>query len=179
MSFNLLRYGLLTAQLATELAIGWLVLGGMAHAAEPTLDTLPRLDPKAPAGVNPYRGQATVLSVGKSAFESHCQRCHGVDGAGSAEAPDLRRLNSFCKRLTNPELSQRCLADVDTYFLRSVEAGKVRAGLTYMPAWKGILPKEVIWAIRSFTESRPLPPPRTLADLPPDGAIISTSKPPQ
>ena len=77
----------------------------------------------------------------------------------SAEAPDLRRLNSFCQALKDPALQARCLQDVDGYFMMSVNTGKVRAGIIYMPPWRDVLTAQEIWAVRSFIESRPLPAP--------------------
>lgn len=124
--------------------------------------------------VNPYRSDVAAAAIGGLAYGRHCAQCHGTDSARSVpEAPDLRRLNSFCNRLNQAELKPRCLADVDAYYLLSVREGKLRAGLRHMPAWEGQLPQETIWAIRSFTETRPLPPPRTLPDLPPGGAPVT------
>ena len=103
-----------------------------------------------------------AATIGGVAYGQHCARCHGAESANSvSEGPDLRRLNSFCNQLNRAELKPRCLADVDRYFLLSVREGKVRSGLRHMPAWEGVLPQETLWAIRSFTETRPLPPPRS------------------
>jgi mono/diheme cytochrome c family protein len=124
--------------------------------------------------VNPYRGDAAAAAIGGQAYARHCAQCHGSESARTVpEAPDLRRLNSTCNRLNQAALRPRCLADVDAYYLMSVREGKLRAGLRHMPAWEGQLPQETIWAIRSFTETRPLPPPRTLPDLPPGGALVT------
>lgn len=120
----------------------------------------------APAS-NPYRGDTAVLADGEAAYERHCAECHGERATRAVpEGPDLRRLNSFCQRLAEPVLQARCLRDVDTYFLHSVLEGKRRAGQMHMPAWRGLLSLETIWAIRSYTETRALPPPRTLPELP-------------
>jgi mono/diheme cytochrome c family protein len=125
---------------------------------------------------NPYRGDAVAIRLGAAAYELHCATCHGENATRPvAEGPDLRRLNSFCSLLSEAPLRQHCLRDVDTYFLHSVREGKLRAGQMHMPAWKDILPQELIWAIRSFTETRPVPPPRTLPDLPPGGAFVPTA----
>lgn len=140
-----------------------------ALALEPVPAGLPAL-PAAWQMSNPYRDNAMVMPAGEAAYERHCADCHGERSSRPiAEGPDLRRLNSFCTRLEDAGLRKRCLADVDRYFLNSVLEGKLRAGLMHMPAWQGVLPQETIWAIRSFTETRPLPPPRTLPDLPPVG----------
>ncbi len=32
--------------------------------------------------------------------------------------------------------------------------GKTKAGIEHMPAWEGVLTPEVVWAIRTFVESR-------------------------
>lgn len=116
---------------------------------------------------NPYRNAAEPLRTqvrqqGQDAFAQHCARCHG-EGAvrPSAEAPDLRRLNSFCLPLKNPALAQRCQQDVDAYFSQSVQEGKVRAGIAYMPAWREVLTPAQAWAIQLFIEAQPRPQPRT------------------
>lgn len=157
---------------ATRLALmSACMLASLVQAAEAVPEGLPKLDPSALPVANPYRGQATVLDIGQAAFVRYCQSCHGESARGSAEAPDLRRLNDFCRRLGDAELQRHCLADVDDYFVRSVRGGKVRAGLAYMPPWRDVLPPETIWAIRSYVETRPLPPLRTLPELPPGGAV--------
>lgn len=152
---------------------------GPATALEPVPAGLPRLaaDLQLP---NPYRDNSEVLAAGEVAYERYCAECHGERSTRPvAEGPDLRRLNSFCKRLADVPLRGLCLRDVDTYFLRSVHEGKLRAGLMHMPAWKDVLPQETIWAIRSYTESLTLPPPRRLPDLPPGGAVVTTANPPR
>lgn len=121
---------------------------------------------------NPYRGDGpeskAILAAGAAAYEKHCSSCHGRESSQAIpEGPDLRRLNSVCLRLRDRSLVPRCLQDVDTYYLQSVLEGKPRAGHMHMPAWAGLLSQETIWAIRTFTESRPPAPRKTLPDLPP------------
>jgi cytochrome c553 len=160
----------LTGAVAAAIAQALWLMPADAGAAEPVPAGLRPL-PAAWQAVNPYRGDAEAARIGGSAYEQHCAKCHGADGARSvAEAPDLRRLNSFCKQLRQEDLKPLCLADVDRYYLLSVREGKLRAGLRHMPAWEGVLPQETLWAIRSFTETRPLPAPRVLPELPPGGA---------
>lgn len=167
--------GLRARQLATLLTALLTTLG--AHAAPPAARSPEPADPALPALAtsgtlppNPYRGQDGVLAIGALAYARHCAACHGDKAENAiAEGPDLRRLNSACQRLRDASLRPRCLKDVDAYFLESVLHGKLRAGLMHMPAWQGVLAPETIWAIRSYTETRPLPPPRTLPDLPPAG----------
>ncbi|NDY92675.1 c-type cytochrome [Ideonella livida] len=113
------------------------------------------------AAPNPYRGQTAVLAAGREAYHQHCARCHGVQAEATAEAPDLRRLNGFCRRLDDADLRQRCLGDVDRHFLHSVLEGKVRAGVVYMPPWRGQLDAATVWSIRTWLEGQRPPPPRT------------------
>lgn len=105
---------------------------------------------------NPYRGQPEAIAPGKEAYHQACARCHGADAIaqGRAPAPDLRRLDAYCKKVTVPEQHQRCLADNDRYYVTSVRHGKVRVGIVHMPAWEKHLSQETVWAIRSYLESR-------------------------
>lgn len=113
------------------------------------------------AEANPARGDPAAIALGATLYQANCARCHGEQATlPSAEAPDLRRLNSFCQALKDPALQARCLQDVDGYFMMSVNTGKVRAGIIYMPPWRDVLTAQEIWAVRSFIESRPLPAPR-------------------
>lgn len=114
---------------------------------------------------NPLRGEASAIAQGASLYQANCARCHGEQATQpSADAPDLRRLNSFCQQLEkDPQqaaLHKRCLHDVDAYFMMAVNTGKVRAGIVYMPPWRDVLTTQEIWAVRSFIESRPLAAPR-------------------
>lgn len=110
---------------------------------------------------NPYRGQTAVVDAGRQLFNTHCASCHGTNAVEpSAEAPDLRRLGSFCRRLQDAALRSHCLRDVDTYFVQSVHEGKVRAGVVHMPPWKHQLSQEEIWSIRTFIEGQKMDPPR-------------------
>jgi len=127
-----------------------------AAPAPPVVDTsgLPALGEPWPA-LNPYRGNALAAEIGRVAFSQACAGCHGADADGSAvAAPDLRRLGRSCRRVRNAELRQRCMEDVDYYFRKSVLKGKTKVGIEHMPAWEGVLAPEVVWAIRTFVESR-------------------------
>ncbi len=104
---------------------------------------------------NPYRGNERAAEVGRQAFNQACASCHGADADGArAPAPDLRRLGRSCRRVTAPQWRQRCVEDVDYYFRKSVMQGKVKAGIEHMPPWEGVLSPELVWAIRTFVESR-------------------------
>lgn len=103
---------------------------------------------------NPYRGNAAAAAVGKTIFDENCLRCHAADatGRGSVGA-NLQLVGRFCRRIADDALQQRCLADADDFFKRSVREGKVRLGITYMPPWKDVLSQEEIWAVRTHVET--------------------------
>jgi len=125
---------------------------------------------------NPMRGDTAAIEPGRVAYEAHCATCHGEQAVSpTAEAPDLRRLDGFCRRLSDPALKAHCLRDVDSYYLRSVLDGKVRAGVVHMPPWRGVLRDDEIWAIKTFVETRPLDPPKRTTSV--DAAKAAASRP--
>ena len=88
---------------------------------------------------NPYRGDATAIKIGKSAYNQQCARCHGLEGVSGGLAPDLR----FAEK-----------GDAgDKDFLPPVRKGVTRDGRTMMPKYEGVMSQEAMWAIRSFLES--------------------------
>ena len=57
------------------------------------------------AEANPARGDPAAIALGATLYQANCARCHGEQATlPSAEAPDLRRLNSFCQALKDPPL---------------------------------------------------------------------------
>lgn len=102
---------------------------------------------------NPFRGNEAAAGVGQSAFDQACSRCHVLATSGGI-GPDLRTLDAFCKKIEDAQTRRACLKDQDHYFLTTVLNGKVIVGVTHMPAWKGVLSQEAIWAIRTYVESR-------------------------
>lgn len=104
---------------------------------------------------NPYRGNPDAITVGQLTYGQTCARCHGADASTSAApAPDLRRLNAFCRRIDNVELKAACMRDNDAYYSKTVRQGKTIVGVVHMPAWEPVLSQELVWAIQSFIESR-------------------------
>ncbi len=88
---------------------------------------------------NPYRGDATAIRIGSSAYNQNCARCHGLGAISGGIAPDLRYLP---------------LGDEgDQYFTQRVRNGAVRDGRVYMPKFEGILSQEGLWTIRSWLET--------------------------
>ena len=88
---------------------------------------------------NPYRGNAKAISIGKSAYNQQCARCHGIGAVSGGLAPDLRTLDKG--------------DEGDKEYLPALRHGVFRDGRTLMPKYEGILSQEAIWAIRSWLET--------------------------
>jgi len=153
---------------AFPLSLAWAVAMGLSLATSashaetppaPVVDTshLPALAPGW-AELNPYRGQAEAVRVGRDAFNQSCARCHGIDANGSrSPAPDLRRVGGMCLKIHDAALRERCQSDADFYFIKSARFGKKKFGIEHMPAWDGVLDPTTLWAIRTFIENAPKP----------------------
>lgn len=91
---------------------------------------------------NPYRGNATAIKIGASAYNQNCARCHGLEAISGGLAPDLRGLDEG--------------QPGDEWFLDRIRHGARKPdGATMMPAFEGIMNQEAMWAIRSYVESLP------------------------
>ncbi len=88
---------------------------------------------------NPFRKNAKAISIGKSAYNQNCARCHGLEAVSGGIAPDLRLLPID--------------KETDEYYVSSVRRGKVRNGAVYMPPFEGIMSQEGMWAIKAYLES--------------------------
>jgi cytochrome c-550 PedF len=88
---------------------------------------------------NPVRGNPKAIEIGESAYTQNCARCHGLEAISGGMSPDLRMLPPG--------------DEGDEYFLPVTRKGVVRNGVTYMPAFEGILNQEAMWAIRSWLET--------------------------
>jgi mono/diheme cytochrome c family protein len=84
---------------------------------------------------NPYRGQDKAILAGNKLFRQHCSQCHGDDGEGTGEAPQLRTA-----------VVRNTPDGVLFWFLKN---GNLRAG---MPSWSG-LPPQQRWQLVSFLKS--------------------------
>ena len=105
--------------------------------------------------VNPYRGDEAIAVTGRSLYNEACSKCHGPDmNAKGHPAPALRRLLRYCKKVDDAALKQRCLADVDHYFVTTVRQGKYILGVEHVPTWEGILTQEAVWAIKAYVDLR-------------------------
>jgi cytochrome c-550 PedF len=45
---------------------------------------------------NPFRANERAVSIGTSAYNQNCARCHGLEAISGGIAPDLRKLDSEC-----------------------------------------------------------------------------------
>lgn len=92
---------------------------------------------------NPYRGNATAISIGTSAYNQNCARCHGLEVVSGGLAPDLRALEAG--------------KPGDEWFIDRIRHGaKKPDGSTMMPGFEGIMSQEAMWAIRSYIETIPM-----------------------
>lgn len=97
---------------------------------------------------NPYRLEggdqyALATEIGSSAYNQNCARCHGLQAISGGISPDLRKLE-------DGEFG-------DEWFMERVRKGYSQNGTYKMPAFDSILSQEAMWAIRSYTETRPRP----------------------
>jgi mono/diheme cytochrome c family protein len=145
-----IRYLILAVLLAGKAALA----NEVANRPDVDSSRLPKLG-QTWLATNPYRGNAEAIGVGQLTYGQTCARCHGADAStNAAPAPDLRRLNAFCRRIENVELKAACMRDNDAYYSKTVRQGKTIVGVVHMPAWEPVLSQELIWAVQSFIESR-------------------------
>lgn len=95
---------------------------------------------------NPYRlmgGEQyeKAIEIGSSGYGQNCARCHGLQAISGGVAPDLRMLE-------DGEFG-------DEWFMERVKKGYSQNGAYKMPAFDELLSQEAMWAIRSYTETRP------------------------
>lgn len=106
---------------------------------KPTAEELRSELTKAPAAAkewkNPYAGQPEAILAGKKLFARHCASCHGLEGRGHEEAPDL-----------HTPVVQSAPPGVLFWFLRS---GDLRKG---MPSWSR-LPDQQRWQLVSYLQT--------------------------
>lgn len=89
---------------------------------------------------NPYRGNATAVKIGESAYGQNCARCHGLDAESGGIAPDLRYLE---------------LGDSgDEWYIQRYQHGSSHDGKVYMPPMGEVLGQKTGWAIRSWLETK-------------------------
>ena len=109
---------------------------------------------------NPFRSHPGAISVGTSAYNQNCARCHGLEAISGGIAPDLRKIDNECAALKDNAKRSACVKEIDDYFVSTVRRGRTRNGAVYMPPFEGVLSQEAMWAIKTYLESRrekPLP----------------------
>lgn len=89
---------------------------------------------------NPYRGNATAIAIGQSAYGQNCARCHGLDAISGGIAPDLRYLDKDDAG--------------DEWYIQRYQHGAVRDGKVYMPPMGETLGQKAGWAIRAWLDTR-------------------------
>jgi cytochrome c-550 PedF len=103
---------------------------------------------------NPYRGNASAIKVGTSAYNQNCARCHGLEAISGGIAPDLRKLDNDCATAQDTARKAACVKENDEYFQSTVRHGRTRNGAVYMPPFEGTFDQEAVWAIKSYLETR-------------------------
>jgi cytochrome c-550 PedF len=89
---------------------------------------------------NPYRGNELAIRIGEHGYTQNCARCHGIDGVSGGLAPDLRLLDPG--------------VEGDEWYILRTRDGYAQNGVTKMPAYRGILNQEAMWAIRSWIDTK-------------------------
>lgn len=97
---------------------------------------------------NPYRAEKagddvwwTAVTIGDSAYNQNCARCHGLGVVSGGLAPDLRFLEAA-------EYG-------DEWYVERFMHGYTQDGTTKMPAFGEVLGQKAAWAIRTYIETRP------------------------
>jgi mono/diheme cytochrome c family protein len=103
---------------------------------------------------NPLPDTPEVAARGRAAFSGYCVACHGLDGQATG-VPFAAAMSPPVPSLASPEVQ----AYTDGQLHRVVEAGLWPSG---MPAARGILHDEEIWAVVRWL--RHLPPAGSLGE---------------
>ncbi|MBT9246583.1 cytochrome c-550 PedF (plasmid) [Gemmobacter fulvus] len=137
--------------LAATLALAGLATMAYAHgdvAPQPVnTDALPEVGEEWLIE-NPYRAEKagdevwwTAVTIGDSAYNQNCARCHGLGVVSGGLAPDLRFLEAA-------EYG-------DEWYVERFRHGYTQDGTTKMPAFGDVLGQKAAWAIRTYIETRP------------------------
>ena len=91
---------------------------------------------------DPYRttDNKRAIDVGMDGYNQNCARCHGLEVKSGGFNPDLRYLPTG--------------TDGDAIFLMRMTNGAQKDGRVEMPKFDGVLPQELLWAIRTYVESK-------------------------
>ena len=87
---------------------------------------------------NPFQGDASAATEGKSLFNQYCSHCHAPNAINPDPTKDLRRLQRrYGDRMTD-------------VFYATVTSGRPDKG---MPVWGGVLDDETLWKIFTFLQT--------------------------
>ncbi len=103
---------------------------------------------------NPYRQHDKAITIGTSAYNQNCARCHGLEAISGGIAPDLRKLDNDCVNVKDARKKAACVKEIDEYFASTVRRGRTRNGAVYMPPFEGVLNQEAVWSIKAYLETR-------------------------
>jgi cytochrome c-550 PedF len=103
---------------------------------------------------NPFRANERAVTIGTSAYNQNCARCHGLEAISGGIAPDLRKLDNECAALKDSAKKAACVTEIDDFFLTTVRRGRSRNGAVYMPPFEGVMSQEAIWSIKAYLETR-------------------------
>jgi cytochrome c-550 PedF len=103
---------------------------------------------------NPYREHKGAITIGTSAYNQNCARCHGLEAISGGIAPDLRKLDNECATQKDTKKKAACVKEMDDYYVGVVRRGRTRNGAVYMPPFEGTLSQEAMWSIKSYLETR-------------------------
>lgn len=103
---------------------------------------------------NPYSGNDKVVTIGASAYNQNCARCHGLEAISGGIAPDLRKLDNECASLKDAARKTTCVKEMEDYFIGKVRRGVTRNGAVYMPPFEGVLTQEALWSIKAYLDTR-------------------------
>ncbi len=110
-------------------------LGAPAAPGPPTPAPAPS---PATGRLNPFSGDASAVTAGRTEFNVLCSHCHSPNAASPDPVRDLRLLN------------HRYGASVNDVFYETVTQGRPTRG---MPTWGPILDDQTIWKIKAFLET--------------------------
>jgi mono/diheme cytochrome c family protein len=105
---------------------------------------------------NPMQSSRQVVDQGRENFSHYCAACHGLDGQNSG-VPFAEKMSPPVPRLNSPQVQSYS----DGQLKWVIDNGIFPSG---MPASKGILNDDEIWAIVTYI--RHLPPAGSLGEPP-------------